>query len=533
MNKIRKFTLILMLWVSFAPVGLLMAQVSIKPALNKDTLNVSRDSIVQLIRIKDSLLHLMKHDSINMSNLISKLEFYRDSLNSALNQSIYRQKVDSAERMRRFLSYREFNRRSRLDLYNPIGIIDKDSIRSSMKEVVDIVFEDTSYTPRPQVLRSTMEKLLYHLSNDSVYFRIVNSSQDTIPFVLKKNRTDSTAFFVTNSKKDSAKLYMRSLDKNTLYMWVGDDLNLKHLLKNKGALDSIKIKWRDPYSLRIARRVVPVQVPKPWYFRSQLALMINQNTLVNWVRGGNSNIAFTSDIKAVANYAKGNISWTNNFWFVYGIQKTELLTLRKSADHMNIVSNLSHKAFRNFDYTLGMTFDTQGFKGFAYPNDSIPVSKFMAPADLKINLGLTYRPNPKLTINMSPITGQMRFVLDTALIDQTKYGLRKDQRVNAQIGPRVTINHSTVLLKNVNMTNYLELFTNYIDHPEKVNFDWRLSLTLKVNKYISTTINTWMIYDNRSLIPIYEVRDGKKVKIGEGKRIQFNEFLGITFTYIM
>jgi hypothetical protein len=40
-----------------------------------------------------------------------------------------------------------------------------------------------------------------------------------------------------------------------------------------------------------------------------------------------------------------------------------------------------------------------------------------------------------------------------------------------------------------------------------------------------------MLYDNRTLIPLYEIQDGKKVKVGEGKRIQFSELFGVTFKY--
>jgi hypothetical protein len=527
----RKFILILAIVCTVIPGPAIQAQVVQDINSGKENLNVSRDSMIQLIRMKDSLLHLIRRDSANMANLIVKLEFNRDSLNSALYQSIYRQKVDSADRMRQYLVLRDFNRRSRQELYNPIGIIDKDSVRSSMKQIVDVVFEDTAFSPKPLLLKSSIDRLVYHLNNDSVFLRIINDTHDTIPFVLKKNKIDSTAFFVMNSKKDSAKLYMSSLGQNLLYMRVGDDLNLKHLLKKTGGLEEISIDWPDKSKYRVPRRVVPVPPAKLWFLRSELSLSVNQNTYLNWARGGNNNIAFTTDVKAWANYAKKTISWTNSFWFVYGLQKTELLSLRKSADRVFIVSNLSQKAFKNFDYTLGSTFETQGFRGYAYPNDSVPVSKFMAPADLKINLGMTFKPNPKLTVNFYPVGGQFRFVLDTALIDQTKFGLKADQRMNAQLVARIIFNHSTVLFKNISMTNFLDLTSNYIDHPEKINFNWRLGLSLKVNKYISTSINTEMLYDNRTLIPLYEIQDGKKVKVGEGKRIQFSELFGVTFKY--
>jgi hypothetical protein len=532
-ESMRRIPLVFILFCVLMPSWSLIGQVVDKNSIIMDAANINRDSLLHLIRIRDSLLLNKHQDSINMARLIVRLEYKRDSLNAALNQSIYRQKLDSVDRMRRYISTRDHNRRTRQDFYSPIGIIENDSVRSSLKRMVDVVYEDTAFNPHPKALKYSLDHLVYHLSNDSIFFRILNANQDTIPFVLKKNKIDSVAFFVMNSSKDSAKVFMRSLDKNTLYMWVGDDLMLKHLLKKNSAPQGISINWQDPHKLRIARRAVPVPAPKLWYLRSELSMMVNQNTLINWALGGNNNVSLTTDVKAWANYAKGSLKWDNYFSFLYGVQKTELLPLRKSADRINLVSNLSHKAFKKFDYTLGSTFITQTFKGFAYPNDSVPVSRFMAPADLKISLGLTYRPNPKLTVSFSPVSGQFRFVLDTVLIDQTKWGLRNDQRMNAQLGASASIIHGTPIGKSVNLSNRLDLFSNYIDHPEMVNFDWIMAINFKVSKYIGLSVQTHTKYDNRILIPLYEIQDGKKVKVGEGKRIQFSEIFGLKFTYIL
>ncbi|MDD4646283.1 MAG: hypothetical protein PHY99_09895, partial [Bacteroidales bacterium] len=100
----RKIALVLFVIGLLIPSYTLKAQVTVKPLPTRDTLNVSRDSLVQLIRIKDSVLHRAHRDSVKMSNFISQLEYKSDSLYSVLNQSIYEQKVDSANRMRRYLS---------------------------------------------------------------------------------------------------------------------------------------------------------------------------------------------------------------------------------------------------------------------------------------------------------------------------------------------------------------------------------------------------------------------------------------------
>jgi len=497
----------------------------------RDTLKMTRDSLIRMVRVKDSLLILARRDSVAMAHLIDNLEFNKDSLSGRLNEYYFRQKEDSANRMDLYFKNREFNRKSKSILIEGVNGIDEDSVKASMHDVLGLVFDDTAYSPKPRMLRSSMARLLGHLNNDSVHFNIINAKQDTIPFILKEGRVDSIAFYLMNSTNDSARVFMRSLDKNHVYMWVGDDLMLRTMLKKQGAPVTIPVNWYGKMKYRIPRRPVPALPPKLWNTGAEFNLLANQAAFANYVKGGTSYIAFTTDIKGRANYAHGNIKWDNSFCFIYGVQKTELLSLRKSQDRIEIRSSLSHKAFKNFDYSAGAFFLTQGFKGYNYPNDSVPVSKFFAPATLQINTGMEYRPNASLKINFSPASVKMTMVLDTLTIDQTKFGLKHGQKVRTELGAQVYAKHTSVIFKNVNMTNEVILFTNYLYHPEKVDIDWRLGLDLKVNKYITTSIRTNLIYDDDMIIPLYKIQDGKKVKVGEGKRVQFMETLGVGFKY--
>jgi hypothetical protein len=529
MRKISAFFIIALL-VS-GPLKL-TAQVAVGQTNEKDTVKLSKDSIIHMIRIKDSLLNLARRDSVVLAHLIQDIEFQKDSLNNVINEMVTNRMTDSANHMNQYLHSREVNRKNRMSLKAALHGIEEDSVRAYLSNVIGVVFDDTAFSPKPKMLKSDMDRLVGHLSNDSIHFRIINAKLDTVPLVLKNGRVDSMAFYVMNSKMDSVRIFVMSLDKHTLYMWVGDDLMLRQLLKKEEVPGKIPVYWQGPNTYRVARRAVPSPPVKAWNLGSEFNLMVNQTAYSNWAKGGNSSIALTTDIKAWAKYAKGNIRWDNSSWIVYGVQRTELYNIRKNQDRISLASILSHKAFKNFDYTITSTFETQGFKGYSYPNDSIPVSKLMAPGDLKLNLGMTYKPKPKLTIFASPLGGALRFVLDTVGIDETRYGLKSGHSVMAQLGARVTINHSMVLFKNVNMVNYLDLFSDYLDHPEKINFDWRLSLDLKFNPYIYTSIKTELIYDNKVMLPIYEVQDGVKVKVGEGKRIQLMEVFGITFRYI-
>ena len=510
-----------------------LGQISQGISKEKDTVKLSKDSIIHMIRVKDSLLNLARRDSLALVHLIQTVEQQRDSLNDVVILLESDRIQDSTRRMDHYFRNREQNRHNKTSLKEAIPDIEEDSVRAVIDDLVGIVYDDTAYTPKPAMLRKSFDRLVGHLSNDSVHFRIINARQDTVPFTLKRGRIDSTAFYVMNSNMDSARIFIRSLDKHAVYMWVGDDLMLQQLLRKDDTPWNIPIYWHGPNKYRATSRPLPVQPPKPWNLGAEFNLMINQAAYSHWSKGGNSNIQFTTDVKGRANYAHGNIKWNNSCWFIYGVQKNELMDLRKSQDKIEINSALSHKAFKNFDYSTGFNFLTQGFRGYNYPNDSVPVSTFMAPAYLNTNIGLVYTPVKDLKITMSPVSGKFTMILDTVLIDQTKFGLKAGQRVRAELGAQVYLEHRTMLFKNISMYNRVILYSNYIYHPEKVDVDWLLNLDLKVNKYISTTIRTNMVYDDDMVIPLYEVRDGVKVKVGEGKRLQFMETLAVGFKYYL
>ena len=71
---------------------------------------------------------------------------------------------------------------------------------------------------------------------------------------------------------------------------------------------------------------------------------------------------------------------------------------------------------------------------------------------------------------------------------------------------------------------------HYLDRPQNVDVNWELLIGLKVNKYISASISTQMIYDHDIPVPVERDIDGVTVK-GTGPRLQFKQVLAIGFSY--
>ena len=97
------------------------------------------------------------------------------------------------------------------------------------------------------------------------------------------------------------------------------------------------------------------------------------------------------------------------------------------------------------------------------------------------------------------------------------------------------INHKMVLWERVNVSNKVRLFTNYIHNPLNIDIDWELIATAKLNYFTDVRLNTHLIYDDDTLIPV--VDDDKQPVLGsDGKqkkepRIQFKEVIGISIIF--
>ncbi len=83
----------------------------------------------------------------------------------------------------------------------------------------------------------------------------------------------------------------------------------------------------------------------------------------------------------------------------------------------------------------------------------------------------------------------------------------------------------------MSFTTKIDLFSNYLSNPEKIDVSWETQMALKVNKYISVNINTHLLYDYDIKIE-KDDNDNGIIEADEIKdRMQFKEILSIGFSY--
>ncbi|MBN2523498.1 MAG: DUF3078 domain-containing protein, partial [Bacteroidales bacterium] len=343
-------------------------------------------------------------------------------------------------------------------------------------------------------------------------------------------------YWLKNDLNDSVTVWIGSTDRNTLGLYLEQGVAFRRpMMQGNISSARVNVESVDKSTLLDIQKIVTRSVY--WKYRTEASFVLNQGLLSNWVKGGESNISTAMDITWYADYDNKRLLLSSNHFvrLKYGLIASGSNELRKNLDLLETNSKLNHKAFGRFDFSGIMLFKTQIAKGYNYPNDSIPVSKLFNPATLTLGFGLDYKPDKYTSINFSPLSYKSTFVPDTALIDQTKYGIPDNRRSKHEPGVSFMISNIMKPLKNISITNRLQLFTNYINNPQNIDIDWEMIFVMNLNWFTDVRLNTHFIFDDDTKTVVLD-KDKQPVLDNEGQqkktpRIQFKELLGFSFVF--
>ncbi|NMC37776.1 MAG: DUF3078 domain-containing protein [Bacteroidales bacterium] len=343
-------------------------------------------------------------------------------------------------------------------------------------------------------------------------------------------------YWLKNDLNDSVTVWIGSPERNTIGLYLEHGVIFRRPpMQGNISGARVNVESQDKSTLQDIRKIVTKT--NFWKHRTEAILALNQGLLSNWVKGGESNITTAFDVTWYADYLnKPYLVSANNFVRLkYGLIASTNNGVRTNLDLFETNSKLNHKAFGKFDFSATALFKTQITKGYDYPNDSIPVSKFINPATLTLGLGLDYKPNKLTSINVSPLSYKATFVPDTVMIDQTKYGVAEDRKSKHEPGASVLISHEFKPIKTITVKNRLQLFTNYIHNPQNIDVDWEMILVASLNWFTDIRLNTHLIFDDDTKTLLY-TRDRDPVFGPDGlqkktARIQFKELLGLSLVF--
>lgn len=275
-----------------------------------------------------------------------------------------------------------------------------------------------------------------------------------------------------------------------------------------------------------------------------------QVSLSNWAAGGQSSVSLNGLFDVFANYKKGNAAWDNSLLLGYGETKLGGSDWIKSDDQIIFNSKYGQKASEDWYYAALVNFKSQFAPGYTTVAEENKISDFLAPGYLLGSIGMDYKPNDNLTIFISPVTAKMTVVNIQALADQGAFGveaaeyvdnnpdstkIKDGENIRLEVGGYLRLAYKRDIWDNVSYQTNVDLFSNYAENPHNIDVNWANTLSLKVNKYLTTTITTNLIYDDD--IDITETNDAGEPKLNSegnpivGPRTQFKYVLAVGFQY--
>ncbi|OYT12105.1 MAG: hypothetical protein B6I18_01835 [Bacteroidetes bacterium 4572_112] len=291
----------------------------------------------------------------------------------------------------------------------------------------------------------------------------------------------------------------------------------------------------------------------PWTKGGTIGLNGSQTSFYNWAKGGENQISLSGNIKAFINHKNDNTSWENLLLMDLGSSRQGKQDWRKGDDRFEYNTIYGIKASEQWYYSALFNFKTQFTSGYEFDDagNSTYISNFMAPAYIKLGLGMDYKPNKNFSAFLSPLTAKWTIVKDQALADAGKFGLdaaetktytatdgsdsiviiNSASKLRTEAGALVRFTYSKDVMKNVNFATILEFYSNYLQNPQNIDVDWEFIATFKINDFLNAQIKGHLIYDDDVMIDVDSNNDG--VIDMHGPRTQFNEALTIGIVYTL
>lgn len=261
-----------------------------------------------------------------------------------------------------------------------------------------------------------------------------------------------------------------------------------------------------------------------WYLKGVTGLNASQTAVSNWSAGGENAMAGTAYLNGSLVRKSGNWLFSNALALEYGLTNTKSLGTQKTSDKIDFTTQLGYSTNNKWYYTIMGDFKSQFYKGYNYPDKTHYISKFFAPAYSNISIGFEYRPNTSYSLYLSPLAGKLTFVEDDYLSSIGAFGVDPGDKFKAELGAYFKARAEKTLMENVKAISTLDFFTAYNKSFGNVDVNWDLLISMKVNKFLSASVNTTLKYDDDVKIVNEDGTTG-------GPKVQFKEMIGVGIAY--
>lgn len=268
-----------------------------------------------------------------------------------------------------------------------------------------------------------------------------------------------------------------------------------------------------------------LNIDSKWKKSGTILFLANQSSFSNWSSGGQSSVSGTLKFNYNLNYYENGWAWDTKIQSAFGLNKIGGSDfLRKTDDKIEINSVIGKKFNNNFigkwSYSSFFNFQTQFAKGYNFGKDTngninrTEKSRFFSPATSLLGVGLYWKRDQDFWINFAPMTAKLilvnRFFTRDLSESQTYFGIKKNGNSRFELGASFRSFFKKEIYENIVLQNSLSLYSDYLDNPQNVDFDYTLNIAMQVNKFLSTNIIVQFVYDDNEI-----------------KRLQIREVFGL------
>lgn len=294
------------------------------------------------------------------------------------------------------------------------------------------------------------------------------------------------------------------------------------------------------------------KTPGHWTKTLSLGLGYNQVSLDNPLVGdGQNQVVANLQVGFSVNYDKNKVYWPTDLNWNFGLLRigagpiepgsSQKIPFQKTLDQLQLSSLLGYRLSRDSSLSVfsGLEVFTQALPAYIDAEGKLPglflsdirdselnpiQSAFFAPAIVIADfIGAGYQPNPKLFIGYSPAAykGILVFndaaarligkVDDRGLPTASVHGNRVEiengipvfKKSFNQFGSRLLAMYRDQYSKGrFSLNSRLQLFSNYLDHPERIDVYWQNRFGLNIVKGLSLSYNLDLFYDHDVLVRI-------------------------------